>query len=308
MKNSYKLIIIFIMFIIILFYYNLYTSSIYEGARSKEARLYMESEKSGTPITYGNPGKSATPTTSTTPAISGIPVKSETPDDLKPIFTTSYEVTDGNVKLNCKNGEYISNGKCCLINTVNIQGNCISKEDADTKYQNDISKLINVEYHKSDIDLMKEAEPTDVTFGNTNIYDTNGNIISYPSSSVQGNITYYTPGSYPFGTANYVPNYEDSIYLSKLTGLSTTTPIFNTEQIQAGFCSYFENEPDQKEKVCSQLPSNECASTSCCVLLGGVKCVSGNRHGPHFKKNYGDIFIRNKDYYYYKGKCFGNCQ
>ena len=267
MQNNYKLIILlFIMFTLMILYFNLYmsSSSIFEAATST------------------------------------------IPDELKPIFATSY--TNGNVTtLTCNNGEYMSNGKCCPLNLVNINGDCMSREDANTKYQNDISKFINVDYHTSDIDLMKEAEPTDVQFGNTNIYDENGNSIPYPSSSVQGNITYYTPGSYPFGTTNYVPNYEDSIYLSKLTGLSTVTPVFNTEKIQGGFCSYFENEPEKRETACGNLQTNECASTNCCVLLGGVKCVSGNRYGPQFKNNYGDIFIRNKDYYYYEGKCFGNC-
>jgi hypothetical protein len=28
--------------------------------------------------------------------------------------------------------------------------------------------------------------------------------------------------------------------------------------------------------------------------------------GPTNKANYGDIYIRNRDYYYYQGKCYGN--
>ena len=263
MKNNYK-IIVFIMCILAILYFNLYLSVIYESAAS----LTTESGKD--------------------------------------IFATSYN-NALNANLICGNGNYMSNGKCCPKNLVNINGNCMTMKDANTKYQKDISQLIDVQYHKTESELMKEAEPSDVQFGNTFIYDKNGNTISYPSSSVQGNITYYTPGSYPFGTANYVPNYEDSIYLSKLTGLSTTTPIFNTSQTQSGFCSNFENEPDKKEKACNQLQTNECASTDCCVLLGGVKCVAGTENGPHFKKNYGDMFIRNKDYYFYKSKCFGNC-
>jgi hypothetical protein len=210
-----------------------------------------------------------------------------------------------NLKMNYASNQL--NGNSISGPTI-ISGNGIIPSNTDTKYNNDLSKIIDIQYHKTEAQLMKEAQPTDVQFGNTYIYDKNGNTIAYPSSSVQGSITYYTPGSYPFGTANYVPNYENSIYLSKLTGLSTTTPIYNTAEMLSGFCSYFRNQPEKKEKVCNQLQSNECASTNCCVLLGGSKCVSGNERGPSYKTNYGDIFLRNKDFYYYQGKCYGNCQ
>jgi hypothetical protein len=155
---------------------------------------------------------------------------------------------------------------------------------------------------------MSEAQPSDVQFGNTFIYDENGNKIPYPFSTVKGNITYYTPGSYPFGTTNYVPTYADSIYLSKLTRQSTTSPVYNTAKMMSGFCSYFENQPQEKEKVCNQLKPDQCASTNCCVLLGGSKCISGNISGPTYKTNYGDIFsiksnkmlkpMKNNSHYY----------
>ena len=211
-------------------------------------------------------------------------------------------------KIVCETGQYISNGKCCPLNQVNVQGNCMSKVDAENKYQRDISQLINIQYHKTDEELMQESEPTDVQFGTTYIYDQSGNKIPYPSSSVQGSIRYYTPGAYPYGTQNYVPNYEDSIYLSKLTGHSTVMPIYNTAKMLGGFCSYFQTQTPEKEKICNQLKPNECASTNCCVLLGGAKCIAGDANGPSLKSNYGDVFLRNKDFYYYQGKCYGNCQ
>jgi hypothetical protein len=226
------------------------------------------------------------------------------------IYFYTYENTLQRIEpmfINCGNGLYKSNGKCCPIDTVNVEGNCMSAADANIKYQKDISQLINIQYHKTDEELMLESEPTDVQFGNTYVYDENGKKIPYPFSLVQGNITYHTPGSYPFGTTNYVPNYEDSIYLSKLTGQSTTMPVYNTAKMLGGFCSYFEEQPQQTETVCKTLEPNECASTNCCVLLGGAKCVYGNQSGPIYKNNYGDAFLRNKDFYYYQGKCYGNC-
>ena len=175
---------------------------------------------------------------------------------------------------------------------------------SNTKYQNDISKIMNIEYHESEDQLRKrEKDP----IGSTWIYDMCGNKVLYPSTKVQGSMTYYTPGSYPFGTSNYVPNYEDSVFLSKITGLSTTMNIKPTAEMLGGFCSFYKNQPDKMEEACKNTGLNQCASNSCCVLLGGSNCVSGNESGPYKKTNYGDIFIRNKDFYYYQGKCYGNC-
>lgn len=174
------------------------------------------------------------------------------------------------------------------------------------KYYTDISnnKIINFEYHKSEDQLRKELEqPLEMTY----VYDKTGNKILYPSPKVQGNITYHVPGSYPFGSINYVPKYADSILLSKSTGLSTTTTLKNTAEMKGGFCSFYKNNPDKLEENCKNTDVNQCASTNCCTLLGGSNCVAGNENGPTNKAHYNDIYIRNKDYYYYQGKCYGNC-
>lgn len=223
---------------------------------------------------------------------------------------TIHETFEGDESVICEDGQYNADGICCDNGLVNNNGNCVVSiiPTILTKFDKDISKSIDIQYHKTDAELLDEAEPSDVTFGNTYVYDENGNQIPYPFSSVQGDITYYTPGSYPFGPANYVPNYENTIYFSKLTGQSTTTPIYNTAKMRGGFCSYFSDQPKEKEIVCSQLDPNQCASTNCCVLLGGEKCVSGDMSGPTYTTNYGDVFLRNKDFYYYQGVCYGNCE
>ena len=177
---------------------------------------------------------------------------------------------------------------------------------SNNKYSNDLSSVMNIQYHPSDTDLMKQNDGMDISFGQTWIYDMSGNKVAYPSTKVQGDILYYTPGSYPFSTSNYVPNYEDTIQLSKTTGISTTTP-FRSESKSSGFCNYSKTSPDMVEKGCRSLNKDTCASTDCCVLFGGSTCVAGDQFGPRQKTNYGDVFIRNKDYYYYRGKCYGNC-
>ena len=127
------------------------------------------------------------------------------------------------------------------------------------------------------------------------------------SSDKLGGIIYNQPGYFRFGPSNYVPNYEDSVYLSRLTGLSYAAPVVGTDSQFGGFCAFNQSNPGQTELECNKLDSNTCASTSCCVLLGGSKCVSGNEKGPTMKANFGDVYINNKDRYYYQGNCYGNC-
>lgn len=122
-----------------------------------------------------------------------------------------------------------------------------------------------------------------------------------------GAVTYNEPGYFRFGPSNYVPNYEDSVYLSRLTGLSYAMPVTDTGSQLSGFCAFNKSNPGQTETECNKMDKNTCASISCCVLLGGSKCVSGNESGPTMKSNFGDIYIKNKDHYYYQGKCYGNC-
>lgn len=206
------------------------------------------------------------------------------------MFDWIYQIFNGTG--NIENNENIGN---------NIQGNTIPHN---TKYTNDISQIMNIQYHDTEEQI---RENTDTNLDYYIIYDKSGNPIKYPTTKAQGNINYYSPGAFKFGSTTYVPNYEDSIYLSKLTGLSTATPIYDKESIRKGFCKYYENQHDKIETVCNELTPNECITRNCCVLMGGSKCVAGNEKGPTYKTNYGDVFLRNKDYYYYQSKCYGNC-
>ena len=126
-------------------------------------------------------------------------------------------------------------------------------------------------------------------------------------SKTMGNVIYNEPGSLRFGSSNYVPNYEESIFLSPVTGLRYNQPMYIESKQDIGFCEFNKNSVDKIEEQCNKLDKNVCSSTGCCVLLGGSKCVAGNNTGPLLKSNYGDIFIRNKDVYYHQGKCYGNC-
>jgi len=140
------------------------------------------------------------------------------------------------------------------------------------------------------------------------VLDNSGNLITVPYSEMSGNTLYNEPGSFRFGSSNYVPNYEESVYLSKLTNISTVAPVVNSTANAAGFCSSLCPDKNAIEQKCNALDPNACASTTCCALLGGQKCVYGSENGPYFKSNYSNFQVKNPEFYYYQGKCYGNCQ
>lgn len=163
------------------------------------------------------------------------------------------------------------------------------------------------QYHESESEIKPATDDTEFKNGDIYVRDQNGNVVILPSRNVQGSTLYFDPGYFKFGSSNYVPNYEDSVYLSKTTGLSSSSTI-NPPYNLGGICNQYKDQPLLLEEACKKLNGNVCASTSCCVLLGGSKCVSGDEKGPSVKSNYSDTYIPNRDYYYYQGKCYGNCQ
>lgn len=164
------------------------------------------------------------------------------------------------------------------------------------------------------IDESKLNVNKEETAGTAWVKDKDGNMVALTPSDAEtaadklaDNINYYEPGTYKYGSSTYVPSYEDSIYLSKTTGKSTVTEFADESSTKGGICTHYKDMPEKLEEECGKLDTNLCAATNCCVLLGGSKCVAGNATGPTSKLHYGDITIRNRDYYYYKGKCYGNC-
>lgn len=115
------------------------------------------------------------------------------------------------------------------------------------------------------------------------------------------------PSKQRYKSSNFVPTYEDSVFLSRLSDISHSKPIRDSAELKGGFCDFHKHNPLAIERKCIHLDKDVCASTSCCVLLGGSKCVSGNMNGPFMKANYNDSTIKNNDHYYRDGKCYGNC-
>jgi hypothetical protein len=174
---------------------------------------------------------------------------------------------------------------------------------------------VNQRYNKDNLDITYHPDATTILNNSTNSSMLSDTIISYDASgkqilipkNIEGPAIYYEPGSFKFGASTYVPNYADSIYLSKITGEANTGKFMDTASTLGGQCEYYKNSPIKLEEVCNATRPDKCASMSCCVLLGGSKCVAGNESGPIMKSNFADIFVKNRDFYYYNGKCYGNC-
>lgn len=117
---------------------------------------------------------------------------------------------------------------------------------------------------------------------------------------------YYEPGTVKYGGMGYVPSYSEMIYLNEYP--FTSKPEDLREGNPYGFCNTKNNIMNTIEEKCNGLPTNVCSSTDCCVLVGGIKCVEGDKSGPKNKVIYSDTTIKNRDVYYYKGECYGNCK
>ena len=170
-------------------------------------------------------------------------------------------------------------------------------------------------YNTNNFDITYHDDPTSIGSpddsqagpGKMWIKDQSGNLVAIPYVDVSNTTLYYQPDSYRFGPSKYVPNYEESTFLSKLTNEPTTSSILDAPYLKSGFCEHDKEFPLKIEEKCNSLDATTCSSTSCCVLLGGQKCVAGNSQGPKIKSNYSNFQIKNRDYYYYQGKCYGNC-
>ena len=153
----------------------------------------------------------------------------------------------------------------------------------------------------------------------------NGNSI-IPSSGppdnsygkINGDLTFYAPGSFIYGADNYVPSYATSVLLSPMLGVNAPLrPVRGEGQgggrVVAGMvdsvCS-----PDSgasvldMEAYCQQLSPEDASNKECCVALGGSHSMAGNDQGPYNRAIYTNpVLAGGTDYYLHLGKCYGNC-
>jgi len=235
--------------------------------------------------------------------------------DGKPIKYYRVELTEGN-----GNKKHVMKRLPDPLPKGYIQGN---RDDSDTTadflvfnttlYALQTFEKTDISYNARDVDIdYNSGDPKAASDNNLGVYyqfDQNGNMVKIENTEANFSpVLYYIPGAYKFGSSNYVPNYEDSVYLSRTTRQSQLAPVYNTASMLGGFCTQNKNDSTTIEEKCGALDLNTCASTSCCTLLGGQKCVAGNENGPTNVANYSDYSLKNKDFYYYQGKCYGNCK
>jgi len=174
------------------------------------------------------------------------------------------------------------------------------------------NQVSNNDYNPDNFYITYHADPlneiptdaNNLPVGRMWINDASGNLKSVPYDEVKNTTLYYPSGSYVFNPPTYIPNYEDSVFLSKMTNLPTITSVKSDDR---DFCKETTKSTIDRETKCNTLDKNKCNRSNCCVLFGGEKCVAGDVRGPDIKSNYSDITIINRDYYYYKGACYGNC-
>lgn len=125
-----------------------------------------------------------------------------------------------------------------------------SKFDYQQKQYRDISNNYDVQFHDDLQDLRAQHDASDLSFGQVRVKDQKGNIVILPSVPAQDKVTYYQPGEFPFGSSKYVPNYEDSIYLSTITRQSVVSPYATgTKPVEA--CKAYKDLKAQMERYCS---------------------------------------------------------
>ena len=81
----------------------------------------------------------------------------------------------------------------------------------------DVVNNYDMQFHDDIETIQKNNTLYDLSFGQVRVLDpSSGKMIILPNVKAQGLVTYYHPGEYPFGATKYVPNYEDSVYLSNI--------------------------------------------------------------------------------------------
>jgi hypothetical protein len=85
-----------------------------------------------------------------------------------------------------------------------------------TSNYRDISNNYDTLFHDDINTIQNQSKLYDLAYGAIKVKDQNGNIVTLPKTNAQDSVTYYNPGDFQFGSSKYVPNYEDSVYLSSI--------------------------------------------------------------------------------------------
>ena len=157
-------------------------------------------------------------------------------------------------------------------------------------------------YNADAPDIQYHASANDIAAGET---PSSGPTV-WTAMSVSPPVAYTPFAGGAAGAPSFVPNYEESVYMSRTSGQSQVAQ-FAAAPPPTDFCPAAAGNRRKTEAGCAALGAAACAATDCCVLLGGTKCVAGGGTGPLLPENYLDSAVARKDAYYHRGVCYGNC-
>lgn len=108
----------------------------------------------------------------------------------------------------------------------NVQRAARLENESKTDYSKSLNDY-NIEYHDSPEKIVKEEGSnldTDIMF----LYDPIQNKkVAVTRPVIQSSVTFYKPGEYKYGAASYVPDYSDSVLLSRSNNFLDNKPKFN---------------------------------------------------------------------------------
>lgn len=89
----------------------------------------------------------------------------------------------------------------------------------------------NVKYHDTIADIKSQNPDEPLQLTGINYYDVSNNIFQYKKAPAQNNMLFTGPGKYKYGYDSYVPQYHESVVLSKLTDLANKELEENTKKL-----------------------------------------------------------------------------
>ena len=96
----------------------------------------------------------------------------------------------------------------------------------------DSNKVSSSSYNSNNYDItyhddpLKEKQGDESSAGPGKMWvKIDGKLVSVPYNDLSNTTLYNSPGTYQFNSASYVPNYEESVFLSKLTNEPTTAKV-----------------------------------------------------------------------------------
>lgn len=114
----------------------------------------------------------------------------------------------------------------------------------------DVTNNTSVQFHDDIETIKKQNDMYDLNFGEVRVKDQYGNVVILPMANAQSSVTYYQPGEFPFGASTYVPNYEDSVYLSSI---GNRTPFGNTKLTNCnGACNAYNEFKYKMDNYCNK--------------------------------------------------------